>query len=102
MTEYIVATERLGWPHRRRWSLFNLIDVQRQLVYEDEPSRPTATCHLQTADDAAASGHECDEEPAPDDGGRGASRHQRWSQALARGAPARSRYRERDPGNEQR
>lgn len=55
MNEYVVATERLGWPRRRRWSLFGfLVDVQRQLVYDDEPDRPTATCHLQTTDDRAA------------------------------------------------
>jgi hypothetical protein len=54
VTGHVVATERLGWPRRRRWSLFNLVEVQRKLVYDDEPDRPTATCHLQTADDSAA------------------------------------------------
>lgn len=54
MTGHVVATERLGWPRRRRWSLFGLVEVQRKLVYDDDPDRPTATCHLQTADDSAA------------------------------------------------
>lgn len=49
-----MATERLGWPRWRRWSPSNLVEVQRRLVYDDEPSRPTATCHLQTADDTSA------------------------------------------------
>jgi hypothetical protein len=52
-TGHVVATERLGWPRRRRSSPFGLGELQRQLVYDDEPDRPTATCHLQATDDTA-------------------------------------------------
>jgi hypothetical protein len=46
--QYIVSTERLGWPPPRR-GLARLLpwEHQSRRVYEDQPTRPTATCHLQ-------------------------------------------------------
>lgn len=47
---YVVATERLGWPSTPR-GLARILpgEAQTHLRYEDEPARPTATCHLQPA-----------------------------------------------------
>ncbi|GAA1806672.1 hypothetical protein GCM10009835_27080 [Planosporangium flavigriseum] len=55
----ITATERLGWPERRwaDWLWLRPLwpgEYQRRLVYEDQPGTPTATCHLQFADDRPA------------------------------------------------
>ncbi len=52
--EYVVATERLGWPETRWWNSVVLSLVQSRLRYEIEPDRPTATCHLQVAVDHPA------------------------------------------------
>lgn len=52
--EMLVVTERLGWPPRRWWSRWLLVEWQGRLVYEDEPDRPTAMCHLQPAEREAA------------------------------------------------
>lgn len=55
MDEYIVATERLGGPNERRWRLpFRFVEIRTQMVYEDSPDEPTATCHLQRSEGESA------------------------------------------------
>src|SRR5688572_3751459 len=52
---YIASTERLGWPDRRWWTaILFFVEVQAKLQYDNEPDRPTATRHLQPAEDVAA------------------------------------------------
>jgi hypothetical protein len=55
VSELITATERLGWP-KRRWRDWLLwpAEYQDRLIYEDEADTPTATCHLQVAEDEPA------------------------------------------------
>lgn len=45
--KYLVSTERLGWPPKRLRRAWWPIETQKQRRYDDEPDRPTATCHLQ-------------------------------------------------------
>lgn len=62
MGDYLVSTERLGWPRRRWWDrpwalplrvLFPW-EIQSQRVHEDSPEVPTATCHLQPSGEEPA------------------------------------------------
>lgn len=50
---YIVGAERLGLPSKPRWGERSGI-VQTRLQYDLDPNVPTATCHLQSAEDQAA------------------------------------------------
>jgi hypothetical protein len=57
LNNYVVATERRGWPKRREWAapfVLLLGEWQGKLRYEDSPDEPTATCHLQTSPEEAA------------------------------------------------
>lgn len=55
VNKLITATERLGWPKRRRrdWLIWPA-EYQDRLIYEDEADTPTATCHLQVGEDQPA------------------------------------------------
>jgi hypothetical protein len=60
--EYVIGTERLGWPKQRWWTVpFKLllpVEYQGKLQYEDSPNEPTATCHLQPSpEEPALCGH---------------------------------------------
>jgi len=50
----LVATERLGWPGEESGRLERAGFVQRRLTYPSNPEEPTATCHLQRAEDEDA------------------------------------------------
>jgi hypothetical protein len=50
----IVSTERLGRPGKEFGWFERRGYVQKQLTYQNEPDEPTATCHLQPADDEPA------------------------------------------------
>jgi hypothetical protein len=50
----IVSTERLGLPGEESTMLERRGIVQRRLTYPYDSDTPTATCHLQPADDERA------------------------------------------------
>jgi len=53
--DLIVGAERLGYPPPRTdWRRWLPWETQTQLVYDDRPTEPTATCHLQVAEDQPA------------------------------------------------
>jgi hypothetical protein len=53
--DLLVSTERLGWPPKPTgWRRFSLGEKQDRLVYDDRPSEPSATCHLQRNEREAA------------------------------------------------
>lgn len=50
-----VATERLGWPPAPRgWRRWIPWETQKQMVYDDRPGEPSATCHLQRDEEEVA------------------------------------------------
>jgi hypothetical protein len=50
----VVATERLGWPGKESGWLERSGIFQKRDRYPSSPDEPTATCHLQPADDQNA------------------------------------------------
>jgi hypothetical protein len=51
--DFIVATERLGYPdpeHRSRLARRLFGELQTRLMYDFSAEEPTATCHLQRHD----------------------------------------------------
>lgn len=53
--QYIVSTERLGWPPKRR-GVARLVpwETQTGMRYPVDPDVPTATCHLQQSEQRVA------------------------------------------------
>src|SRR5438477_9611173 len=52
---FVVSTERLGWPPPRHgWRRWVPWETQTQMVYDDRPDEPSATCHLQRDEQSKA------------------------------------------------